>query len=371
MAFEIEFFPVGDASKAGDAISIRYTENGQYRIMIIDGGTDDAGEALVQHVRQVYGAGAVISDVISTHPDADHACGLRAVLHDLPVERLWIHGLWHHAEAIVQLFENNWTAQGLAAAIKREYPVVAELIDLAVQKQIPVFEPFAGEKIGPFTVLSPNRPTYQHLIPQFRRTPEPKKDLLEQREIWLGASKDGVLSKLFTGLIEAAANWIPESWDVELLREGGITAAENESSTVLYGDFAECKALLTADAGVNALRWASAHAAAVGINLSALTFFQVPHHGSRRNVSPSILNLVVGPRLPANSPATRLGVVSAPKDDASHPRKMVLNAFRRRGVGISTTQNGHYRRYVGMPPRQDETPARYFDFFSQVEAYDQ
>jgi len=44
MDFEIEFLPVGDASKAGDSIVVRYGSNGQYEIIIIDGGTDDAGD---------------------------------------------------------------------------------------------------------------------------------------------------------------------------------------------------------------------------------------------------------------------------------------------------------------------------------------
>jgi hypothetical protein len=48
---------------------------------------------------------------------------------------------------------------------------------------------------------------------------------------------------------------------------------------------------------------------------------QVPHHGSRRNVSPSVLNRIVGPRQVRGTPATKWAVVSAPKDDENHPRK--------------------------------------------------
>ena len=39
----------------------------------------------------------------------------------------------------------------------------------------------------------------------------------------------------------------------ETLREGGITAAENESSVVLYGQIDGRNILLTADAGLRAL----------------------------------------------------------------------------------------------------------------------
>jgi hypothetical protein len=44
MDFEIEFLPVGDASKAGDAIVVRYGSNGLYQVIVVDGGTDDAGD---------------------------------------------------------------------------------------------------------------------------------------------------------------------------------------------------------------------------------------------------------------------------------------------------------------------------------------
>jgi len=107
---------------------------------------------------------------VSTHPDTDHSCGLRAVLKELPVERLWVHGLWHHAAHILPLFaDSRWTAAGLEAKIKSEYPVIAELMDLATQQGTAIYQPFAGNTIGPFTVLSPTVEIYQHLLPQFRK----------------------------------------------------------------------------------------------------------------------------------------------------------------------------------------------------------
>ena len=124
--------------------------------------------------------------MVSTHPDSDHSSGLRHILEELPVDHLWVHGLWHHASEIVGLFEDTrWTPEGLASAIKDEYPIIAELFEIANEKGVPVYEPFDGQTIGPFTVLSPARQTYQYLIPQFRRTPAPNVELLKQRNMWL------------------------------------------------------------------------------------------------------------------------------------------------------------------------------------------
>lgn len=62
--------------------------------------------------------------------------------------------------------------------------------------------------------------------------------------------------------------------------------------------------------------------------------------------------------------------MSAPKDDAKHPRKMVLNAFLRRGAPVRSTQGSLYRYSVGMPDRPGMVPAEVFGFFDRVEAYD-
>ena len=123
MNCEIEFLPVGDASKAGNAIVVRYGPVSSYELMIIDGGNLDSGELLVDHVHSEFGRDAVISHVVLTHADADHASGLRKVLSELPIKNLWLHVPWLHAEALRSYFANkNWTTDGLVNALyKRRF----------------------------------------------------------------------------------------------------------------------------------------------------------------------------------------------------------------------------------------------------------
>ncbi|MCA6115194.1 hypothetical protein J6524_09805 [Bradyrhizobium sp. WSM 1738] len=79
------------------------------------------------------------------------------------------------------------------------------------------------------------------------------------------------------------------------LREGGITAAENGSSVVLYGQIDGRNIFLTADAGLKALGVAVSYGNAIGLQFgTALNVFRVPHHGSRSNISPTLLNRIVG-----------------------------------------------------------------------------
>ena len=48
---EVEFLAVGDGSRAGDAIAVRYGDVNDYKLMIVDGGTADTGEAIVAHLK--------------------------------------------------------------------------------------------------------------------------------------------------------------------------------------------------------------------------------------------------------------------------------------------------------------------------------
>jgi beta-lactamase superfamily II metal-dependent hydrolase len=373
MDFELEFMPVGDASKAGDAIVARYGINGSYEVTIIDGGTEEAGADLVAHVKQHCGANTVVKHVVSTHPDGDHASGLRTVLKELQVENLWVHGLWYHTRDFLQFFSNkSLTVDGVTRTIKAEYPVIDELITLAHARGTRIYEPFQGSVIGPFRVLSPTRYAYDRLVSQFRRTPDPDIELLKSQRMYLGEVKKQSRFSLFVErAVERAVSLVSERWDLELLREGGVTSAENETSTVLWGDFGSGRVLLTGDSGVNALRWACDYAQSIDINIQSATLVQVPHHGSRRNVSPSVLDRILGARVPHGSAETRYGIVSAPKDDENHPRKVVMNAFLRRGTGVRRTQGQRYRYHSGtMPPRAGEVLAVPFGFFERVEAYD-
>ena len=163
---------------------------------------------------------------------------------------------------------------------------------------------------------------------------------------------------------------MPESWTGERLRDGGVTSASNESSVILYANLAEeRRILLTGDAGPQALSWAAAYARANGYPLQSFSFVQIPHHGSRRNVGPSVLNQLLGPIQPEGT--TRFtAFVSAPKDDDTHPRKIVLNAFMRRGGKVIATQGTNKIHYGGFPKRDGYVDVEPVPFSSTVEEYD-
>jgi beta-lactamase superfamily II metal-dependent hydrolase len=371
MLCEVEFLPVGEGSRPGDAIVVRYGEINNYSLMVVDGGTADAGKALVVHLKTQFGEHISLAHVVLTHSDADHASGLREVLREIPVANVWLHIPWLLSEHAIALFQHKgWTIDNLSRAIKREYDIVSEIVDLASSQRCVLHYPFQGAQIGPFTVLSPSVEHYLYLLPQFDKTPEPDRPLIEMKGLWVGKPSNNVLVALMEKAAAKIDKWLPESWDVERLRDGGVTSASNESSVVLYTNLGDDRrVLLTGDGGIRALSWASAYARVAGFPLQNFSCVQIPHHGSRRNVGPSILNELLGPIQPVG--VQRFAAfVSAPPDDETHPRKIVLNAFTRRGGRVIPTQGTTKVFYGGFPPRPGYVDVAPMPLSPTVEAYE-
>ena len=127
--------------------------------------------------------------------------------------------------------------------------------------------------------------------------------------------------------------------------------------------------LFTADAGISALTMAAEFAASKQINLQQLlTKVQVPHHGSKRNVGPTVLNSILGPKTSDDQPE-RNCYISAAKDGApKHPSQRVINAFRRRGYRAYGTTNGQIlHTHKDAPARNDWVAAPEIPYVARFE----
>src|SRR6266851_504087 len=146
IGYDIDFLPVGDGEKCGDAIVLRFghllANPPQQTVVVIDGGFTDCGAALVQHIRRFYGTNTV-NAVVCTHSDNDHACGLETVLNELNVETLVMHQPWKHTQDISDLFEDNRvTDDGVKRALRESLATARNLETLANRKGINIVEPF-------------------------------------------------------------------------------------------------------------------------------------------------------------------------------------------------------------------------------------
>ena len=315
MGYEVHVLPVGNRYKSGDAIAVRWGRPGACKVLVYDGGSTASGKALVAHVRDRFRS-VRVDYVVSSHPDGDHASGLLSVLKRLEVGELLMHRPWLHSSAARDAVQTRHAAGTPPAHRLRSKLHAARKLEIAaLQRGIPIHEPFQGADIGGFRVLSPSRDWYlDHLLPAF----------------------GGPLPNPFAAAADAAPPGPAdrESWDQELLRESVHTSADNEASVVLWGHFDGQGVLLTGDAGIRALSHAADRAQAEGIDLPAqMSLLQVPHHGSRFNLSPSVLDRLLGPRKPQDDgQATKRAFVSAGTGSVAHPHAMVTNALLRRGA---------------------------------------
>jgi beta-lactamase superfamily II metal-dependent hydrolase len=321
--FEIDFLPVGDGEKSGDAIAMRFTrpDTGATAVVTIDAGFKDNGVALTEHVERRYGTNVVDLSIL-THPDGDHIGGKGEVLRRLHVRQLWLHRLGAHGGA------------SLPAA-----DAVEELIELAIDEGTDVYEVWAGHQAfgGALTVLGPSRTYYDDLVVE----------QLKQRALAAVPVRKS-LREAAVGLFDRIGQTL--GLEVPLL-EKEVTARNNSAMvTLLRVDGRQM--LFTADAGVPALERAWDTAEALGI-AETPTFSQIPHHGSRRNTSSAWLDRLLGSTGQAEQ---RLAFISVVAESDKHPSGRVVNAYKRRGCSVCPTAGNTIYHYNDAPPRPDFGP---------------
>ena len=350
--FEIDFLDV-EAKDSGDAIPLRYKIGDETRIHVTDGGFQKTGDKVVEHIEKYYGNPDTIDAVVVSHPDGDHAGGLRTVLESFEVSELWMLRPWLYANELIDRFAYYSNVESLESKLKEIYSNIAALEEIAEEKEIPIYEPFQGAKIGEFTVLAPTKERYLDLVVESEKTPKAAKENLQEL---LRHSQDFFEKTTAKALSFIRAAWGEESFSSE------ETSHENEMSVIQYANLCEKKILLTADAGRGTLAEAADYASTAGLSLPGIDRFQVPHHGSRRNVCTEILDLWLGDILPeSEKPEEGTGsftaIISASKEDEDHPRNVVVRACIHRGAKVVSTQGNNLCTGYNAPARDSWTAA--------------
>lgn len=117
--------------------------------------------------------------------------------------------------------------------------------------------------------------------------------------------------------------------------DGSDTSHINNSSIMILIAGPGGKFLFTGDAGVYSLNYARQI-----LNLSNLTFLDVPHHGSRRNLDSAIIQAL----------RPQMAYISCDGSD-KHPGSDVINKLKLAGSQVSSTclNNSHIYYNVGLP----------------------
>jgi len=363
MGYEVDFQAVGEGERSGDAIALRYGSlNGpraEQTVITIDGGTRECGDKLVKHVRNFYRTN-IVDIAFLSHPDTDHASGMRCVLQEMQVKQVAMHLPWNHSTDVHELLDDDRvTPNSIRDRTKRNLAAAREIEALAREKGIEVVEPFAGARNNNgIVVLGPTKEFYQRMLAGFKFMPG-----VETNEAPM------ILAKYLKMLGERAVNWIQEHWLKETLLEpaDNATKPENNSSVIFMLETEGKKLVFTGDAGVLALESAADFAEANGISLANITFFDVPHHGSRKNLGPKILDRLFGSIRSYDQPNWTAYISAAKDGEPKHPHRKVTNALRRRGGAVYVTAGQNIRLHYNAPVRQGWSILQPIPFYTKVE----
>jgi len=368
MLYEIDFFPVGDGEKSGDAISLRYSSDGiHWTIGVVDGGTQSSSEAMVEHIPKYYGSNK-IDFVICTHPEQDHASGLLTILEELNVSHVLMHCPWDHIDQIYNFVtDGRVSTESLRKRLIEGHPYAYDLYEKAKHSDIPIYEPFSDKILltllfPNLRIIGPSKFYYIACLCNFRSITEATETILESiMRMSVELSKKA----------SSAINWVKETWNDETLIEPAKDAvtSENNSGVISMFTFGEDNILLTADVGVPALNSAIEFASSHEISIGKFSLFQAPHHGSKRNLGPSILDRLLGIRREEGSQPEYNAIISTAKGNSSkHPSKRVVNALIRRGAMVFET-NGKTICFPSknMPSRERWQSVAPLSFYDQVE----
>ncbi len=356
--YEIDFIKIEQSGNA-DAIAMRYKKNGVTTIHIVDAGYSDTGKSMVDHIKRYFNNPTYLDHVVLTHPDQDHIGGMTHILENFKIGTLWMNCPWDHMDEIFEYAPNFRNIDNLEKRLKECYSKLYELEVLAKKKRIKIKKPFQGQIIGEFTVMSPSKDFYINMVVSSKKSKG-----LEHPEVSIEDSHH-FLKKI----IESAKEFFTRPWGYELF-SSEQTDPENETSVVQFATLCGSKILLTGDAGKEALAEVIKYDENTTHHFPGVNFFQIPHHGSRKNINEDVLNKILGPKLSAveNKFTAVASISSVTAEQKDYPRRMVIRAMNHRGGSVYTNINGclsHHSKYA--PSRNGFSPSTPMDYPHEVE----
>jgi beta-lactamase superfamily II metal-dependent hydrolase len=323
--FEVDMLNVGDA----DCLLLTWWNGFSNVRILIDGGNAGDATAILSFLQR---RGVTRLDaIVGTHMHDDHAAGLTRIVEagTLQIDHAYVHVPQNHLA--MKLVEK---ALGIAAGttgancVEKTLQTSTRLIAAIRAKNILITEPFQGTSIGPLTIVGPSMDYYRELVAQF-----------EDAESIRSLDK-GALHHLIADAIE------DEFVKTGILAEGCLlddptTTPENNSSVIAGTIARDSKYLFTSDAGAPALKLAAA-----AYDLTHCFWMQIPHHGSRHNITKELIENF----------SPNFAYVSAARSK-KHPRRTVVNAFKKIGTKVYSTHYpspSHLWNHVGNVPSRDD-----------------
>ncbi len=288
----------------GDSYVVElHDDMGQKFSFVIDGGTVEQSGTLISHIQKYHNN--KINLVVCTHPDTDHIGGLITLFEHCNVQHLFLNDPRDVLpEAILLQRARNNLSTDEVEIFKSAFERIDEL---KAQAQ------YQGTQHHPVT-FSSSEPRFSwggwnvFIL-------GPSENLF--RDIWLN---EDVVRNWFSS--DTVDNLVGAQPSTPVLDDPSIdTKPVNNSSIILLIEGYGKKYLFTGDAGKRAIR------DAITIrDISNLTWLDVPHHGSRRNLDSEIINHL----------APQVAYISSP-GTTKHPRKSIIKALQKTGTIVYST----------------------------------
>jgi len=337
---EIDFIKITTDNNA-DAITMRYSINNEVIIHVVDAGYEQNGQDLVDHIKKNYGSNSKINHLVLTHPDKDHISGMKKIIENFNIGTLWMNRPWRHIDYLYKHASRYTNIENFEQRLRDDYKSLNDLEKIALSKNIEIQDIFAGHCIGKFIVLSPSKSFYLDMLVQSDKN----KELQQEND-------SSYLLEHSKSITQKITKYIKSIWGMELFPNEN-TSEENETSVIQYLNFNnECEILLTGDAGKLALQKAiDFNPEIFPFNGKKINLFQIPHHGSRRNISSEILDSLFGKKA-QNKKNLFWAVASVSSETKSHPKKAVNRALQHRGGSVFTNKTGFHWGTPNAPKRE-------------------
>lgn len=337
----IDMLSVGNA----DAIIVWLKDdNNENYVVVIDGGNKGDGvkviELLDKYILGSKASGKNAPDlIISTHHDKDHVGGLIEVVNHYKgkIGEVWVNNPADYMGSLsYRLLKESFANKSAA----KQYQVIQEslmnlddFISVVDQYGIQRFDALAGREkhSGVIKILGPSKDFYKSLLPG-----------MDGLEKFVNSEANWAYNSIFEKAVVNES--LEESSPCPIVDEENETSATNNSSVILQITAREnSKYLFTGDAGVQAFEDVQKR-----VSLENIHWLDVPHHGSRRNLSSDLIATM----LPS------VCFISA-EGSAKHPRRALVNCLKRHGAKVYGTHKGgnkwHHRG--NFPNREDYSSA--------------
>ena len=343
MDISIDMLSLGNA----DGIIVWLKEDDMSGVIVIDGGAPKDGQNIIDHLEK-YILPYVPQDapdlIISTHPDKDHVGGLIDVVeyYGNRISEVWVNNPADHCEyglydSLKTYLKGKSTDERYNLILKsfenlENFIKVVDSFDNIIRRQ--ALYPLSVWNSA-LRILGPSQEFYNSLLPGFSNL---ERYITYEAESEYNNVVDN-LSPLLVVLYAVRERDTP----CPIVDENNNTTAENNSSVIIEINRNDNRYLLTGDAGVQALN--DVHSRT---SLNNIYWLDVPHHGSRRNLSSVLIDIM----------KPKITYISA-KGDRKHPRKALVNCLKKAGTRVYGTNKSrnlwHHRG--NFPDREDYSEA--------------